>query len=211
MTTTSPTDQRMLVIDLIAYDLEKASSIERSISIARSIEDPWFKCQSLAYIARYWPHDDYEQFLREAVKAGDSQENWYKRVSVSAWPIRAYLERGHPHPTKALLKRYAEEARNIENLGGRSEALLNLFQAAKPFDRSLWEPVFHALVTACEPVLGWRQVRNIRSAVAMLTLDSDALPQEAIKHIKDEKTVRAIRRDIENGKAAEPRPFFWLD
>lgn len=204
MTTTSPTDRREQVSDLIARYPEKAASI------ARSIEDPWFKCQALACAARYWPHDDYEQFLREAVKAGDSQENWYNRVSVSAWPIRAYLERGNQHPTRALLKRYAEEAHNIDNMGGRSEALLLLLQAAKPFDRSLWEPVFHALVAACEPVLGWRQVRNIRSAIAMLAPDGAALAQEAIKRIKDEKTVRAIKRDIERGKTAEPRPFFLL-
>lgn len=200
----TPTGQRQLAIDLIARAPEQAASV------ARSIEDPWFKCQALAHVARYWPDNQYESFLREAVKTGDSQINWYNRVSVSAWPIRAYLERRNPQPAEMLLRRYTDEARHIENMGGRSEALLTLFQAAKPFDRSLWEPVFHSLVEAVEPVFGWRQVRNIRSAIAMLAPDGAALAQEAIERIKDEKTVKALTRDIENGKTAEPRAFFWL-
>lgn len=201
----TPTGQRQLAIDLAATDPMKA------VSVARAIDDPWFKCQALAYVARYWPGNDYEQFLREASKASDSQDNWYKRVTVSAWPIRAYLERGNPAPAKRLLERYTEEARNIENMGGRSEALLMLFQATEPFGRSLWEPVFHALVKATEPALAWRQMRNIRNAIAMIAADNLGLVQDAVKRLKDDKTAAAIRRDLESGKAAEPRPFFWLD
>ena len=86
-----------------------------------------------------------------------------------------------------------------------------LFQAAKPFDRKLWEPVFRALVQASEPALAWRQLRNIRNAIAMVAADNPKLVQEAISRLADEKTVAAIKRDVENGKTAEPRPFFWLD
>lgn len=201
----TPTSQRQLSISLAVKDPQQA------LVVARSIEDPWFRCQALAYVARYWPGKDYETFLREASKAADSQDNWYKRVTVSAWPIRAYLERGSQAPAKSLLERYATEASNIENMGGRSEALLMLFQAAKPFDRKLWEPVFRALVQASEPALAWRQLRNIRNAIAMVAADNPKLVQEAISRLADEKTVAAIKRDVENGKTAEPRPFFWLD
>ena len=203
--TTTPTGQRQLAINLLASDPKKA------LSIARAIEDPWFKCQALAYVARYWPNDDYEQLLREASKASDSQDNWYKRVTVSAWPIRAYLELGNLDPAKRLLTRSTEEASKIENMGGRSEALLMLFQAAQPFDQDLWEPVFHALVKATEPALAWRQTRNIRNAIAMVAADNPTLVQEAIKRLTNDKTVAAINRDIDNRKTAEPRTFFWLN
>lgn len=143
----TPTGQRQLATELTASDPKKA------LSVARAIEDPWFKCQALAHVARYWPGDEYKQFLREANSASDSQDNWYKRVTVSAWPIRAYLERGDTAAAKRLLERYTAEARNIKNMGGRSEALLMLFQAAKPYDPSLWLPVFDALVDATEPAL----------------------------------------------------------
>ncbi len=86
-----------------------------------------------------------------------------------------------------------------------------LFQAAKPFDRTLWEPILWAMVRAAEPVLGWRQVRNIRNAIAMVAADHPRLVREAIERLSDEKTVAALKRDVENRKSAEPRPFFWLD
>jgi hypothetical protein len=201
----TPTGQRQRAIDLAAAEPNKA------IKVARTIKDPWFRCQALAHVARYWPDEDFPPILREASEAADSQDNWYKRVTVSAWPIRAHLERRCPLPASKLLARYVNEASNIENMGGRSEALLMLFQAAKPFDRKLWEPVFRALVRAMEPALSWRQLRNIRSAAAMIAADDLSLVQEAIGRISDEKTVEALNKDIENGKFAEPRPFFWLD
>ncbi len=181
---------------------------KQAVAVARAIKDPWFRCQSLAYAARYWPDNDFKGFLEEAVKAAESQDNWYKRVTVSAWPIRAYLERDCPTSAKRLLERYAAGATNIENRGGRSEALLMLFQAAKPFDQRLWEPVLWSLVQSTEPAIAWRQVRNIRSALAMLSADRPSLVQEAIRRLSDDKIVARIERDVEIGKTAKPRPFF---
>ena len=51
---------------------------------ARKIEDPRFKCQALSLVARYWPHSDYPRLLKEVVEAGDSQNDAYKRMRVSA-------------------------------------------------------------------------------------------------------------------------------
>jgi hypothetical protein len=186
----TPTGQRERAIDLAA------SAPQEAAVVARNIEDPWFRCQALAHVARYWPDENYGKLLREASAAADSQDNWYKRVTVSAWPIRAYLERGNPGPVKGLLERYVDQVHHIENLGGRSEALLMLFQAARPFDRHLWEPVFHALVKATEPALAWRQTRNIRNAVAMVASDNPRLVQNAITALSDEKIVAAIVRDV---------------
>ena len=186
------------------------SDPEQALAIAREIEEPWFKCQALSHVARYWPHDDYQSLLKEAVKAADSQGDRYKRVTVSAWPVRAYLERGCATPAKALLERQARESANIENMGSRSEALFMLFQAAKPFAEAIWRPVFWALVEATEPALAWRQRRNLRLAAMMIASDGPALVQKALARLSDGKTISAIKRDVENRKRAEPRPFFWL-
>lgn len=203
MSVTTPTGQRERSIRLGTSDPKQA------VAIARVIDDPWFRCQSLAYAGRYWPGDDYESLLTEAVKAAESQDNWYKRVSVSAWPIRAYLERDCSIPAKRLLEQYAAKAINIENMGGRSEALMMLFHAAKPFDQGLWEPVLWYLVRATEPAIAWRQVRNIRSALAMVSADVPSLVHEVTKRLTDEKIITQIKRDVDKGKTAEPRAFFW--
>ena len=187
------------------------SDAERALAIARGIKEPWFRCQALSQVARYWPRDDYPRLLKEAIEAADSQDDIYKRVTVSAWPIRAYLERGSSSPARRVLERYTRAAASIENMGSRSEALLMLFQAAKPFAADLWKPVFWALVEATEPPLAWRQRRNIRDAIAMVGRDDPQLVEKAVNRLSDDKTISAIKRDVQNGRYAEPRPFFWLD
>lgn len=196
-------------------DRERAHSLsgsepEKALMVARKIGDAWFRCQALSQVARYWPNPDYQRLLKEAVEAGDSQNDAYKQVTVAAWPIRAYLERGSAAPAKSLLERYTSAATRIENMGSRSEALFMLFQAAKPFAADLWKPVFLALVAATEPALAWRQRRNIRDAIAMVAQGDPSLVEKALARLSDEKKISAIRRDVENGRRAEPRPFFWL-
>lgn len=186
------------------------SEPEKALAVARRIHDAWYRCQALSQVARYWPHPDYKRLLKEAIEAANSQNDAYMRVTVSAWPIRAYLERGDASPAKGLLERYTTAATHIENMGSRSEALLMIFQAAKPFAPGLWQPVFSALVTATEPAQAWRQRRNVREAMAMVAGDNPTLVEKELARLSDEKTIAAIRKDLEDGKRAEPRPFFWL-
>lgn len=196
-------------------DRELAHSLSRSepeaaLVVARGIKDAWFKCQALSQVARYWPHSDYQRLLKEAVEAADSQNDVYKQVTVSAWPIRAYLERGSASPAKSLLEKHTSAATRIENMGSRSEGLFMLFQAAKPSAADLWRPVFWALVAATEPALAWRQRRNVRDAIAMIAQEDPSSVKRVLAKLSDDKTIAAIRRDMESGRRAEPRPFFWL-
>lgn len=200
----TPTHERDL-----AHRLSK-SEPEKALEVARRINDAWFRCQALSQVARYWTHSDYKRLLKEAVKAADSQNDAYKQVAVSAWPTRAYLERGDASPAKELLERYTVAATRIENMGSRSEALFMVFQAAKPFAPDLWKPVFWALMAAAEPALAWRQRRNIRDAIVMISRDDPGLAKKAMANLSDHKTIAAVRLDLENGRCAEPRPFFWL-
>jgi hypothetical protein len=199
----TPTRDRELAQSLSGTEPQEA------LTAARKINDAWFRCQALSHVARYWPHDDYCRLLKEAVEGADSQGDAYKRVAVSAWPIRAYLERGNASAAKSLLERCTCAATRIENMGSRSEALFMLFQAAKPFDASLWRPVFWALLAATEPALAWRQRRNIRDAIAMTAVGDPSVVKKALARISDGRTIAAIKHDVENGRRAEPRPFFW--
>jgi hypothetical protein len=184
---------------------------ERALNVARAIEAPWFRCQALAWVARYWPDEKYDRLLQEAMRAGDLQDDVFKQVAVSAWPIRAYLERGNPSPAQKLLAKYTRAASAIENMGSRSEALFTLFQSSKPFALDLWQPVFWALVDAAEPAISWRQGRNLRDVVAMVRSDNLELVQQAFQKLSDEKNLSKIRRYLDKPSHAEPRPFFWLE
>jgi hypothetical protein len=183
---------------------------ERALSIARAIEAPWFRCQALSHVARYWPDKKYGHILEEAVRAADSQDETYQRAAVSAWPIRAYLERDDAVPARALLKKYSRAASSIANRGSRSEALFLLFQAAKPFAPDLWQPIFRALVEAAEPSLSWRQGRALRYAANMLICDDRRLVQEAVRQLSELKHLAALQALLDSdAPQLVPRPFFW--
>lgn len=198
------TDQRQLAHRL------SGTSPDEALAVARNIKDAWFRCQALSQVARYWPHKDCYRLLKEALAAANSQDDVYKQVTVSAWPIRAYLQRGGPSSAKSIVEKCAEAASSIENMGSRSEALFMVFQAAKPGGVDLWKQAFWGLVKATEPALAWRQRRNIRDAIAMVAGDYPQLVQTALSKLTDEKTISAIKRDVKNSRLAQPRPFFWV-
>ena len=183
---------------------------ERALSVARAIDAPWFRCQALSQVARYWPDEKYDPILKEAVRAADSQDQVYNQVAVSAWPIRAYLERGNAPPAKKLLAKGAQASRAIENMGSRSEALFAIFQASKPFAIDLWQPIFWALVEAAEPALSWRQLRNLKNAVAMVASDNPGLAQQALEKLVEPKNLSTVRRYLDNPLNVQPRPYFWI-
>lgn len=186
---------------------------ERALSVARGIEAPWFRCQALSEVARYWPDQKYDHILTEAVRAADMQDEVYKQDAVSAWPIRAYLERNNVGPARVLLTKYIRASASIANMGSRSEALLLVFEAAKPFADSLWQPVFDALVAASEPSLSWRQGRALKYAAEMSVSDNRKLLQQAMQRLSDEKHLAALRSLLHSERRAQslPRSFFWSE
>jgi len=200
----NPTAARQLCIDLAQNEPQ------RSLKVARSIDEPWFRCQALASTARYWPGDGYAPILEEALAAARSQINLYKLVAVQAWPLRAYLERNNSGPVSAHLTQATGASQGIENRGGRSEALFMLFQAARPYDTDLWRPVFWMLVDAAEPSISWRQGRSVQYAAEMVFSDHPELIGEMTRQLSDPRNLAAVSRVVNRADAqqASPRPFF---
>jgi hypothetical protein len=91
-------------------------------------------------------------------------------------------------------------------MGGRSEALFALFQSARPYDERLWRSVFLALVDAAEPALSWRQLRNLREALAMVIADSPELADAALQKVKYPKNLNAIRKQVDGTLRVEAKP-----
>ena len=188
------------------------SDPRKSLALAREVSDPWYRCQALSYVGRYWPGDKFDRILNEAVDSANSQANVYKKVAVAAWPARAFLERGSSKPATRIITQQLLNAPHIENQGGRSEALLILFEAARPFEMAMWQPIFEALVQAAEPALSWRQLRALRDAFAMTIGDHPALSQNALNRIRDERNRKALTKVVEGDVVINrvPRAFFHL-
>ncbi len=184
---------------------------DRARAAARTMTDPWFGCQAFAWVARYWPGADFEAIVDEGVELSRHSDDPYVESAVAAWPIRALLERQSPAKAEALVSRAIGTSSSIANFGSRSESLFKLYQATRPFDPHLWQPVLRALVAASHPALNWRQRRNLRDAILMMATDEPELASSISRSLPDER----LRRVAEKATLASPsmkrlpRPFFW--
>ncbi len=71
-----------------------ANDVGAALLIAKDIDDPWYRCQALAFVA--WHAADHKQFLRslaESLKSAWAVKNPNRTVTVAAWPVAALARR----------------------------------------------------------------------------------------------------------------------
>lgn len=83
-----------------------------ALKVARHIRDPWFGCQAISWVGRYWADTKFIEILQEAAEVATRASDPYQVVGAPAWPVRALLERGAS--ADAIVWRTLPLARNIE-------------------------------------------------------------------------------------------------
>ena len=56
----------------------------RALSTARAIQDPWFACQALGWVARFAPDHEFTKIIREALRVTQAEVDPYRVVAPSA-------------------------------------------------------------------------------------------------------------------------------
>ena len=83
----SPQDTRRMVGELAKRDPAEATTL------AYTIKDPWYRCQSLAYAASsIQDREEQKAVLNAAFKAAMGAGEPNRVVTVSAWPLRVLVE-----------------------------------------------------------------------------------------------------------------------
>jgi hypothetical protein len=187
----SATSQRDLACQAAKTDPDQA------LRLARVIEDPWFRCQALAWAARFGAARRVVPVAREALAASQGAEDAFHRVAAQAWPIRALFERSQsPAALEALAKAVAE-SRTIANATNRMDALLLLWEAAWPAGQEVHRRMLaEALVAARH---GWskKAAANLKTAALYLAEPHPDLAQElttAVPHERWREVVGARHR-----------------
>lgn len=141
-----------------------------ALDLARTIDDPWFRCQALTTAAETAPDASTTRtLLEEAFAAAYQQAEPNRAVTVASWPLRAlgqlddrqWLEReldhaltciaAEPHPTR------------------RADAQLALLTALPAAASDLIRRTADALLTTCGAGHGWRRNRILRDAALHLS------------------------------------------
>lgn len=101
----------------------------------------------------------------EALSTAAFCDHPYKRVAVSAWPVRALSERGKLHEASRTLMRSLAEAGHIQHPVSKMDAQELLWHAAwlPPIDGG--EQALSELVKACETAESWKSGRCLRNII----------------------------------------------
>lgn len=134
---------------------------------AKTVSEPWFRAQALAWVARFTDSDPVV-VAKLAAKAASDCDDDYKRSAVRAWEVAALAERNQPNQAERALKAAVALAEGVQPVSSRSEALFILFQAAFSIGRKQAEWVCERLDATCPEAEHWRCKRSRRDAHQIL-------------------------------------------
>lgn len=201
---TSPTAQRERAIRAATSDTDAA------LRLARDVDDPWYRCQALAWVARFAPEDDaVARIADESLAAARSTDDAYKHVAAAAWPVRALVEHDLPTRAVAAVADRLPTARAIPHPVNRVDALDLLHQAIFPLGPAARRAAQQSLVDACLAANSWRAGRTLRDLVLTVAADDPAEVQSILARTPESAYRRQTLRHLAAGRHDPPRPFFW--
>jgi hypothetical protein len=184
-----------------------ASEPIEALEVARSIHEPWYRCQALAQVA--WHLKDRKQFetvTHEALKAAYEQDEPNRIVSVASWPVRAMVARGDRRlesTVDGLLHKIQLEPNPVR----RGDALLMLFEAVY-YESRLRDLVLDALLRTCEEMNSWKRPIIMSDIALVLAQDDLERADKIVDMIGEGRKSRQARRAIAEGKWLGPHEFF---
>jgi hypothetical protein len=197
------TSTRDLVTRLAPTDPEGAARL------ARSIAEPWFRSQALAWAARFSAEERIEQLVEEALSASYSESDPYRTVGSGAWALCALVERGRPVPARRILDDLLSRAPEAEPAASRAEALFLVWQAIFALGGDARTKVLDVLLTTCRPEDSWRVGRVFQDTAWMLATIDQGAAQRVLAAMPEGRWKRQARRRVAGSETLKPRPFFW--
>lgn len=199
----SATSERDRAISLATTNSQKA------LALARQVSKPWFRCQALAWVARFAPDNEVVKIADEAIAAAFLVEDPYQTVGAAAWPVRALIERGHEQRAVNLLPELLAVCPTIENLVSRLNALFLLWQAVFPLKGDGKKSVLGALVKTCQATNSWQAGYTLRETALILAQEDLIEAKRLVASMPIGVYKRQAERRIAEGQQGYVRSFFW--
>jgi hypothetical protein len=196
------------------------TDIASALRIARDINDPWFRCQALAYVA--WHTPDHKPFLdgiAESLVSASSISNPNRAVTVAAWPVAALARRRfssteamerNERELGAVVSQLTKAIANEPNPASRADALLMLVNALSPFKPKLRGQVLGPLVKECRDPANRKRQRQLEAAAFVIAGDDRDAAHTLIGLLEGGRKQRTAERIENQPEVLGPRPFFEL-
>ena len=179
----------------------------RALELARSISEPWYRCQSLAHVA--WNLGDQKQsekVIGEALAAAYEHDEPNRLVTVASWAVRAMVKKSDRRlgsVVNGLLDKIQSEANPVR----QADALVFLFEAVF-YEPRLRELILNALLRACDRMNSWKRPLLLNNVALVLALDDPNRASQVIELMGEGRMSRKTRREMATGKWLGPHEFF---
>jgi len=179
----------------------------RALELARSIPDPWYRCQALANVA--WHLKDERQIsdvTGEALSAAFEQDQPNRIVTVASWAVRVMVKNGDRRlgpVVDELLDKIQLELNPVR----QADALLFLFEAVY-YEPQLRNLVLDPLLRVCEQMKSWKRPRILSHIAFVLAIDDPNRAAQVVDIIGESRKSRQTRRDLVASKWLGPHDFF---
>lgn len=184
-----------------------ASEPVRALEVARSISDPWYRCQALAHIA--WRLEDQhqrEKVIGEALSAAFEQDEPNRVVSVASWAVWVMAQKGDRR-LNSVVTELLDKIQSEPNPVRQGDALLLLFEAVY-HEPQLRDRVLDPLLRACEQMKSWKRPRILTDIALVLAKDDPDRAAHVVDLIGESRQSRKAHRDLAAGKWLGPHDFF---
>ncbi|AMV36169.1 hypothetical protein [Planctomyces sp. SH-PL62] len=195
-----------------------ARDFDAAIQVARNLEDPWFRCQALADVARYAAEP--KTFLRvidQALEAGWSLAIPNRAATVVAWPVAALAERRPAdraeadrvgRTLRAAVARVASVVALEPSPISRADALLIHVHALSPKRLELRNEVLGLFVQACRDPRNRKGQRQLEQAVLVVAGDDVDSALGLAASLNEGRRTRAVALIRDRVAWLGPRSFF---
>ena len=192
---------------------DRAISIARTdfvkaLDLARKVSNPWFRCQALAWVARFGPEGEVTRIAEEAVEAANKCDDAFQKVAALSWPVRALVERDRRRQAESIVAVALTRVAEVRHPVCRADALFLLIQAAWSLPKGLRGSLVSALRGACRDAKSWRTGRMLYTVALFVSVEDNRLAREIITSLPEGRLRRKGERDLAEGRFETPRAFF---
>ena len=195
----------------IADGVKGRADVDRTVSedwqharsLARRIQHPWYRCQSLATVAeRAQLKSERTGLLAEAISAAYEQDEPNRIVTAASWPLRALVHVGEAESRQVverLLRTIVEEPHGLRRLDGLAALLL----AVLPSNALRLEVLERFMLTAAESS-GWRTERSVAFVASCLSKYDRSKALHILEGRQPNRFLQRAKAEIDRYSSAEP-------
>ena len=174
----------------------------------RLITKPWFRAQALAAVARYAPEENVQDAARESLDASSEHDDPYNVVAVSAWPVRALIDRQRTQKVEQATPQVLALSDRIAHPVSRLEGLFTLWQAVYPMGGKMRQQVQDRFVAACRAADSWKAGDRLGWAATIVASDDLEEALRRVDFLRKRRYKRPALRRIKAGRIERVRDFF---